>query len=139
MLRGAAGLAADEACVERENHLVNGRSGDAELDIGLGKRSQVDADVGVDESEILTLLGREARRWSARKLIHLSILFGPHPEAAMNVRYCVELIRYERDQLGALLSGGEQAGRKLKRAQMLLAVDSGTPHAPGADTRGCHF
>ena len=43
----------------------------------------------------------------------------------MNVRYRVALTQYERDALGALLSGGKQAARKLKRAQILLAADAG--------------
>ena len=43
----------------------------------------------------------------------------------MNVRYHVELTQYERTELGALLSGGKQAARKLKRAQILLAADAG--------------
>ena len=43
----------------------------------------------------------------------------------MNVRYRVELDQCERDQLTALLSGGKRGARKLKRAQILLAVDRG--------------
>src|SRR5215470_18478096 len=43
----------------------------------------------------------------------------------MNVRYRVELNQSEREQLTALLSGGKHAARKLKRAQILLAADSG--------------
>src|SRR5271166_504173 len=43
----------------------------------------------------------------------------------MNVRYRVELNQSERDQVAALLSGGKQAARKLKRAQILLAADAG--------------
>ena len=43
----------------------------------------------------------------------------------MNVRYRVMLTQYERHELGALLSGGKQAARKLKRAQILLAADAG--------------
>ena len=43
----------------------------------------------------------------------------------MNVRYRVELDQCERDQLTALLSGGKRRARKLKRAQILLAVDRG--------------
>jgi DNA invertase Pin-like site-specific DNA recombinase len=43
----------------------------------------------------------------------------------MNVRYRVTLTQYERDELAALLSGGRQAARKLKRAQILLAADAG--------------
>src|SRR5271166_1136790 len=45
--------------------------------------------------------------------------------AAMNVRYRVELNQSERDEVTALLSGGKQAARKLKRAQILLAADAG--------------
>ena len=43
----------------------------------------------------------------------------------MNVRYRVDLTQYERHELAALLSGGKQAARKLKRAQILLAADAG--------------
>jgi transposase len=43
----------------------------------------------------------------------------------MNVRYRVELTQYERNELAALLSGGEHPSRKLKRAQILLAADAG--------------
>ena len=43
----------------------------------------------------------------------------------MNARYRVELSHAERTQLRALLSGGKQAARKLKRAQIPLAADAG--------------
>ncbi len=43
----------------------------------------------------------------------------------MNVRYRVELSQSERAELMQLLSGGNQAARKLKRAQILLAADAG--------------
>jgi transposase len=43
----------------------------------------------------------------------------------MNVRYRVELSQEERAELGALLSGGKHAARKLKRAQILLAAAAG--------------
>jgi hypothetical protein len=43
----------------------------------------------------------------------------------MNVRYRVELSHAERTELRALLSGGKQEARKLKRAQVLLAADAG--------------
>ena len=43
----------------------------------------------------------------------------------MNIRYRVELSEAERAQLTALLSGGTHSARKLKRAQILLAADSG--------------
>jgi transposase len=43
----------------------------------------------------------------------------------MNVRYRVELSEAERQTLQAMLAGGKQAARKLKRAQILLAADAG--------------
>jgi transposase len=121
-------LAADEACpFEGEDHLVDGGRGDAEmmLHLAFGGRAAMDARVGVDEGQILALLRGEARRFLARHLIHLSIRLASNPEAQMNVRYRVTLTQSERDELGALVSGGEQAARKLKRAQILLAADAG--------------
>ena len=44
----------------------------------------------------------------------------------MNVRYRVELSQAERGALTTMLSGGKQAARKLKRAQILLAADAGS-------------
>jgi hypothetical protein len=46
-------------------------------------------------------------------------------EAAMNVRYRVELSEAERRALAALLRGGRHAARTLKRARILLAADAG--------------
>ena len=43
----------------------------------------------------------------------------------MNIRYRVTLTPCERDELRALLGGGRQGARKLKRAQILLAADAG--------------
>ena len=43
----------------------------------------------------------------------------------MNIRYRVSLTPCERDELRALLGGGRQGARKLKRAQILLAADAG--------------
>lgn len=43
----------------------------------------------------------------------------------MNIRYRVELNEAERAQLTSMLSGGKDAARKLKRAQILLAADAG--------------
>ncbi len=52
----------------------------------------------------------------------------------MNVRYRVELSQTERAELTALLSRGKHPARKLKRAQILLAVDAAlaTMRSPGA-------
>jgi transposase len=43
----------------------------------------------------------------------------------MNIRYRVELSQDERAELMALVSGGTQAVRRVKRAQILLAADAG--------------
>ena len=43
----------------------------------------------------------------------------------MNVRYRVTLSELEREELKALVSAGKQPVRRLKRAQILLASDSG--------------
>lgn len=43
----------------------------------------------------------------------------------MNIRYRVELNEAERAELTVMLSGGEHAARKIKRAQILLAADAG--------------
>src|SRR3954464_8704718 len=45
---------------------------------------------------------------------------------AMNIRFRVELSEVERNELTPLLSGGRQAARRLKRAQILLAADAGS-------------
>jgi transposase len=45
----------------------------------------------------------------------------------MNRRYRIELSEAEREELQAMLSGGKQAARQLKRAQILLAADAGVP------------
>src|ERR1700735_4063485 len=52
----------------------------------------------------------------------------------MNIRYRVELTEGERAQLTALLSGGNHAARKLKRAQILLAADAGIGDEAIADS-----
>jgi hypothetical protein len=43
----------------------------------------------------------------------------------MNIRCRVELNEGERADLAAMLSGGNHAARKLKRAQILMAADAG--------------
>lgn len=54
----------------------------------------------------------------------------------MNVRYRVELSQAERVELGMLLSGGQHAARKLKRAQVLLAAAVGVGDEEIARTIG---
>ena len=130
MLRACPWLPSDEACpFERQHHLVNRRRADAEilLHVGFGRRPAVQARVGVDERQILALLGREGfcRATHAGHPIQLFVRASKHEEAQMNVRYRVELSQAERGELTALLSGGKHAARKLKRAQILLAADAG--------------
>jgi transposase len=54
--------------------------------------------------------------------------------AAMNIRYGVDLNEVERTQLAALLNGGTHAVRKIKRAQILLAADTGASDEAIAST-----
>jgi len=77
--------------------------------------------VEVDKRQILILLGREVfcGVTHAGHPIQLFVRASPEEEAWMNLRYRVELSQTERE-LTALLSGGKQAARKLKRAQILL-------------------
>jgi transposase len=60
-------------------------------------------------------------------LIHSLIRLGVaiREEARMNIRYHVELSEAERCELAALVGGGKHYARKIKRAQILLAADSG--------------
>ena len=114
---------------ECQQHLVNRGWADAEilLQVGFGWRPAVQARVQVDVGQILTLLGCEdfSRATHAGHSIQLFVRAPIEEEARMNVRYWVELNQSERDQLTTLLSGGKQAARKLKRAQILLAADAG--------------
>jgi transposase len=98
--------------------------------IGFGGGPSEDAAIGVYEGQILALGRGEAGcgGWGAfaKDLIHLRfICVLMRKEAQMNVRYRVELSQSEREELSTLLRGGRHAARKLKRAQILLAVDEG--------------
>jgi transposase len=109
---------------------VNRRWADAKvfLHVGFGRRPAVQARVEVDKSQILTLLCGEGfcRATHSGHPIQLFVRASNEKEARMNVRYRVELSQAERNELKTLLSGGKQAVRKLKRAQILLAADAGT-------------
>ena len=48
----------------------------------------------------------------------------------MNIHYRVELSAAERESLRALIAGGEHKARRIKRAQILLAVDHSQGTAP---------
>src|SRR5215207_8074058 len=103
------------------------RDPEVALQISFRRRPAEHERIGMDEGQILALLGGEPRRgsWETNggRLIHL---WCPHQGgAAMNLRYRVELSQTERERLKGLLSGGKQAARKLKRAQILLAADAG--------------
>ncbi len=60
-------------------------------------------------------------------MIHSLIRLGLaiREETRMNIRYHVELSEAERCELTALVGGGKHYARKIKRAQILLAADSG--------------
>jgi transposase len=49
----------------------------------------------------------------------------PCKEARMNVRYAVSLTEAERSELQATVAGGSRLARRVKKAQVLLAADSG--------------
>src|SRR5713101_6714903 len=57
-------------------------------------------------------------------------------EGWMNVRYVVELTPKERSDLAAFVASGTPRARKLKRAQVLLAVESGVTDMTIAATIG---
>src|SRR3984885_10517231 len=63
----------------------------------------------------------------AKQLIHSLIRLGLaiREETRMNIRYHVELSEAERCELTALVGSGKHYARKIKRAQILLAADSG--------------
>ena len=54
-----------------------------------------------------------------------------------NMRWRVELHLSERDELKALLSGGTERVRRIKRAQIPLAADRGASDAEIAGQVGC--
>jgi transposase len=54
----------------------------------------------------------------------------------MNIRYRIELSEDERCELAGMLTGGKQAVRTLKRAQILLAADAGVPDETIAQSVG---
>src|SRR5215210_5399282 len=54
----------------------------------------------------------------------------------MTIRYRVDLSEAERSELQVLLRGGQHAARKLKRAQILLAADTGVPDETIAQSLG---
>ena len=122
-----AWLAADVAeALQREDHLVHGRRAELEmaLHVGLGRRTAVDAGIGVDEGQVLPLPLAEAFRRHRHTIDSLRL---SRRRGKMNIRYRVELSEAERSELGSLLRGGQHAARKHKRAQILLAADAGVP------------
>jgi hypothetical protein len=91
-----------------------------------GRRHAVQPRIELDEGKVLPLFGREGfcRTTHAGHPFQLFVR-ASNKEAGMNGRYRVELSEVERTELKALLSGGRHASRKLKRAQILLALDAG--------------
>jgi Winged helix-turn helix len=63
-----------------------------------------------------------AQQW-IHSLIRLGLAI--REETSMNIRHPIELSRAERGELTALAGGGQRSARKIKRAQILLAADSG--------------
>lgn len=57
--------------------------------------------------------------------LQVRIIWPSTRKLRVNVPYRVDLSQSERHELEALLCGGKQAARKLKRAQILLAANAG--------------
>jgi hypothetical protein len=94
MLRGAPRLAANEAgTFKGQNHLMDRRRGDAEtvLDVGFGGRPQVDARVGVDEGETLSLVAPKGPRRRPRGHHHVEAIRKPwRPDPGPHRRHHLE-------------------------------------------------
>jgi transposase len=130
--RDAGGPPDEAGAFEGEHHLVHAGRRDLEVPLHVGFRGRLaeDTAIGVDEGQVLTLLVGERGKSSgtrAKQLIHSLIRLGVaiREEARMNIRYHVELSEAERCELAALVGGGKHYARKIKRAQILLAADSG--------------
>ena len=116
----------ESALVERHDHAMNGRWGDAEevLKVTLGRRATVEHRVRVDEGQVLTLRRGKGDRHAVSSVIRY-VAEGP----AMHLRYRVDLEERERQQLEGIVAGGTRAVRRVKRAQILLAAAGGEPDA----------
>src|SRR3546814_12654959 len=105
---GLAWLAADQACAfEGQHHLVRRGRADAEvaLHVCLGRRSAVDAGLGVDEGQVLPLVAGEAILRESHCWHSPFMWASPGADAAMNIRSLVELSEDERGALQAKMSG----------------------------------
>jgi transposase len=108
--------------------VVDGRRGDAEepLHIGLGRRALIEARIGVDERQILALLGREVGLLSARHLIQLSIHLGLRRGGCDECTLSCDVDRMRTRRTREAAERGQASGEeRLKRAQILLAADAG--------------
>src|SRR5215217_4244406 len=103
------------------------------LHVGLGRGTAMDAGVGVNEGQVLTLRVGEPCR-GHRHTIDSSAPLAT--ERHDDHTYRVDLSEAERSELEALLRGGRHAARTLKRAQILLAADAGMPDETMAQSLG---
>jgi transposase len=133
-------LSDEPRAFERHHHLVNRRGTDAEifLHVSFGRRPPVQARIGVDKRQILTLPVGESLCGGTQTghPIGLCIQASSGEEAGMNVRYRVELSQAECEKLTGLLSGGQHSVRKLKRARILLTADAGVSDEAIANSTG---
>src|SRR5208337_5070714 len=130
--RDARGPPDEAGAFEGEHHLVHAGWRDLEVPLHVGFRGRLaeDTTLGVNEGQVLALLIGERGDppgTRAKQLIHSLIRLGIaiREETRMNIRYHVELSEAERCELTALVGGGKPYARKIKRAQILLAADSG--------------
>ena len=120
-----AGASLDRAAIgERDDHLVGGRRRDPEvgLEVGFRRCAAVERPVGVDEGQILPLEVRETCDHGLRLETSGDLL---RAGCTMHVRYRVALDESERRQLEALVTGGTQGVRRVKRAPTLLVAAAG--------------
>src|SRR3954462_2907974 len=120
-------LAADEpGALQREHHLVHGRRADPEmaLHVGLGRGTAMDAGVGVNEGQVLTLRVGEPCR-GHRHTIDSSAPLATERHDDHTLPGRPERSRALRapDPAARWAAGGPHA----QRAQILLAADAGLP------------
>ena len=123
---------------------MNGRWGDLEvgLEVTFRRWSAIDLSVRIDEGQILSLHGSKGRWrgcWGSfrhKESLSSLVLTGFGGADEVNVRYRVELSETERLELKEMIGGGQQAVRRLKRAQILLASDAGRSETSTAQALG---
>ena len=85
----------------------------------------MEARIGVDERQILALLGREGGPGSARHLIHLSIHLGLQRGGCDEHTLSCDVDPMRARRTWDAAGRGKHPARRLKRRQIFLAADAG--------------